>query len=75
MIRKINKGNGTREVLIEFLSIPVFEPEGTGQIADRLLAYLWIKGYKIVPLTDEDDKDAIHRGNAQMEKRRTPFRQ
>jgi hypothetical protein len=65
----MHKGNGAREVLIEFLSIPVFEPQGMGQIADRLLAYLWIEGYKIVPLTDEDDEDAIYRGNAQMEER------
>jgi hypothetical protein len=68
------KGNGAREVLIEFLSIPVFEPLGTGQMADRLLAYLWVEGYKIVPLTEEDINriqkdidDAIRRSDVKVQ--------
>ena len=49
-----NPGNGAREALIEmFASTNVKDPES---FADCLLAEMWLRGFKIVPLEPSDDR-------------------
>ena len=57
---KPNPGNGAREALIRVLDAevdlnPSAEPGGAAlKLPDRLLAALWVEGFKIVPVTDGD---------------------
>ena len=56
-----NKGNGAREAL---MSIIVKAPAkclgewDAPACADLILAYLWMDGFKIVPLTPDDESAA-----------------
>lgn len=45
-------GNGAREIVIEFY--------GSDRAADELLAWLWERGYQVVPIppTEGDEEDA-----------------
>ena len=54
-------GNGAREALIEQLDVEAEKANGENDLllVDRLLAGLWLKGFKIVPLdADEVDRSA-----------------
>ena len=56
-----NPGNGAREALLavaEFALVEPTRPSETllGRTADALLAYLWVEGFKVVPLEDKDWK-------------------
>lgn len=53
-------GNGAREALVEVASgrCPICGDKGTGGTwADWILAELWVRGYKVVPLSAADDPE------------------
>ena len=55
-----NHGNGAREVLIDHMSHFAQSEQDLAEIGDfidTLLARLWMCGYKIVPIEDDDASD------------------
>lgn len=61
--RKPRSGNGAREAVIAWLAGPPVCPapdssdglrDFNEMTADALLAYLWLEGFKIVPLDSDD---------------------
>lgn len=51
------EGNGSREVLIDHMAYYAKDERDLEEICDfvdALLARLWMAGYKIVPLTEDD---------------------
>jgi hypothetical protein len=54
-----NKGNGAREALMKIvLKPPEVNAAEAIEIVDTLLANLWYEGFKVVPLTPEDESAA-----------------
>ena len=50
MENKVDATQMAREAIIEFLDIPLGKALTLEDIADRLLAYLLIEGFQVVPL-------------------------
>ena len=50
-----SQGNGALEAVDRFLDCEAScPPEPEGSLAERLVTFLWIEGYKITPLTAQD---------------------
>jgi hypothetical protein len=47
-----NPGNGAREALDRMFRL--MKPNPTLKAADSALLYLWVEGFKVVPLEDKD---------------------
>lgn len=48
-----NDGNGALEILTQYFQ--EYDDDFYAKEQDRLLTYLWIHGYKIVPIEETDD--------------------
>ncbi len=54
-----NKGNDAREALMRIiLKPPIVNISEAVEITDKLLANLWYEGFKVVPLTPDDESMA-----------------
>jgi hypothetical protein len=52
---KLNPGNGAREAMIKTVNTVHPYRDNPSRFADKLLAHLWIEGFKVVPLDAGDE--------------------
>jgi hypothetical protein len=50
----MNKGNGAREKIIEYFEQEGIPAEVCPETTDHFIAWLWVEGFKIVPLTGDE---------------------